>query len=615
MSIDPSEQSDADLWATYDAQQAKARPEPDLRPARLAFYGRCSTEDNQDPETSRRWQLENARNLMALVDPGAEIVAEFFDIGHSRSLPWKRRPEAQRLLDELENPARAWDAIVVGEGKRCWFGAQFTDVSPIVTNRGVDIFVPELGGRYDPKNSAHYTLMTVTGGMSLAERQSVQERVRAAMQVQVQQEGRFQGGRPPYGYIAVPYAPHPNPRKAAEGFRLKRLESDPAASPIVQRIFSEVLEGRSLRQIARSLNTEGVPCPSAHDPNRNTHRPQNGWQVSSLRAIIANQRYTGFATFGAFKKSETLLDPTDPSWGSKTRMVRNDAPLIRSNERAHEALVSVAEWQRAQQILSRRSAGGLAQMAARERTATQSKAFYALKGMIRCAACGRKLQADRYNRGSDDPLRPRFVRYRCRSRDLLEGSNTAHNHPAGVELKQAELLELLSGWLGTLFAPENRESTTNALIAGLDVPSIAEVRADRDRQRLADIETRIANLLNLAEAGVDTASLAPRLTALNAEASTLRDSIQATPTKRAPISPSEVRALVDEFAESAAEVFGADANPEHLYAFFKALGLELIYDHAEQVIHAQLNLLPEMSQPHTAAEAAGGASVRVRGGT
>ncbi|MGW1169958.1 hypothetical protein [Streptomyces sp. NPDC002550] len=57
---------------------------------RFAFAGRCSTEDLQDPEASRNWQLTRAR---ALIEPaGGQIVAEYFDIGHSRSLPWQRRP-------------------------------------------------------------------------------------------------------------------------------------------------------------------------------------------------------------------------------------------------------------------------------------------------------------------------------------------------------------------------------------------------------------------------------------------------------------------------------------------------------------------------------------------
>jgi hypothetical protein len=34
--------------------------DPEQAVGELAFYGRCSTEDNQDPETSRGWQRNNA---------------------------------------------------------------------------------------------------------------------------------------------------------------------------------------------------------------------------------------------------------------------------------------------------------------------------------------------------------------------------------------------------------------------------------------------------------------------------------------------------------------------------------------------------------------------------
>lgn len=50
---------------------------------RFAFCGRVSTEDQQDPEASRNWQLARAR---ALTERHGEIVAEFFDIGQSRSI-------------------------------------------------------------------------------------------------------------------------------------------------------------------------------------------------------------------------------------------------------------------------------------------------------------------------------------------------------------------------------------------------------------------------------------------------------------------------------------------------------------------------------------------------
>src|ERR1035438_5394623 len=55
----------------------------------FAFYGRVATEDQQDPTSSRLWQLPRSE---ALILPHGRVVREFFDIGQSRSLPWKRRP-------------------------------------------------------------------------------------------------------------------------------------------------------------------------------------------------------------------------------------------------------------------------------------------------------------------------------------------------------------------------------------------------------------------------------------------------------------------------------------------------------------------------------------------
>lgn len=81
----------------------------------VAFYGRCSTEDNQDPETSRAWQVGNAEKFVGPL--GGMVVAEYFDIGQSRSVPWDRRTEAGRLMAALKNPNRGWHAMVGGEAR------------------------------------------------------------------------------------------------------------------------------------------------------------------------------------------------------------------------------------------------------------------------------------------------------------------------------------------------------------------------------------------------------------------------------------------------------------------------------------------------------------------
>jgi site-specific DNA recombinase len=60
---------------------------------RFAFYGRVSTEDWQDPVPSRARQRQQAGVLVA---GHGMMVAEFFDCGESRTLPWPRRPQASR---------------------------------------------------------------------------------------------------------------------------------------------------------------------------------------------------------------------------------------------------------------------------------------------------------------------------------------------------------------------------------------------------------------------------------------------------------------------------------------------------------------------------------------
>ncbi|HXT92809.1 MAG TPA: hypothetical protein VN714_26535 [Trebonia sp.] len=52
---------------------------------RFAFYGRVSTEAQQDPESSRSWQLTRSRALIEA--RGGAITTEFFDVDKSRPTP------------------------------------------------------------------------------------------------------------------------------------------------------------------------------------------------------------------------------------------------------------------------------------------------------------------------------------------------------------------------------------------------------------------------------------------------------------------------------------------------------------------------------------------------
>lgn len=197
----------------------------------LAFYGRCSTEDTQDPAASRAWQVRRARDL---VEPlGHRIVTEYFDVGESRSIPWKRRPEASRLLQDLTSSTRAFDGVVVGEPQRAFYGNQFGLTFPLLTHHGIALWVPEVGGQVDPDSEAHEIVMGLFGGMAKGERNRVKTRTKTWMHELAATTDRYLGGRPRYGYTLADAGPHPNRSKAAAGQRAHRLKPDPVTAPHV----------------------------------------------------------------------------------------------------------------------------------------------------------------------------------------------------------------------------------------------------------------------------------------------------------------------------------------------------------------------------------------------
>ena len=160
---------------------------------RFAFYGRVSTEDWQDPATSRARQREQAE---ALVRGYGVIVAEFFDAGQSRSVAWGRRPQAAALLAQLADPGRGWEAVVIGEYERAFYGSQYASVAPLLEHYGVQLWMPEAGGMVDYTCEHDEHAMTVLGLSSKREVTRTSIRVRTAMAVQTRSRaGTWAAGR------------------------------------------------------------------------------------------------------------------------------------------------------------------------------------------------------------------------------------------------------------------------------------------------------------------------------------------------------------------------------------------------------------------------------------
>lgn len=526
---------------------------------RFAFYGRVSTEDQQDPQASRSWQLARATQL---IEPaGGAVVAEYFDIGQSRSLPWKRRPEATRLLADFAAPDRPFDAVVIGEPQRAFYGAQFGLTFPVFVHHGVELWVPEVGGAVDPGSEAHDLVMTLFGGMSKGERMRIKTRVKAAMSSQAAQ-GRFLGGRPPYGYQLADDGPHPNPSKAAAGQRAHRLEPDPATAPIVERIFRDYLAGMGLHAIAEALTLEGVPCPSAADPARNRHRRGTAWAKTAVRAILRNPRYTGRQVWNRQRRDEVLLDVDDVAAGHVSRLRWNDrADWVWSTEEAHPPLVSVEIFTRAQQ-----QAGAGAHRPA-ERKPRATPRTYLLRGLVYCGLCGRKMQGQ-YNHGR--------AHYRCKvGLDYpVDG-----DHPKSVYLREDRVVGPLDEWVAGLCDPASIDATVAAMAAEQGATSGDEAKAEGARRALADCDQREVKYRAALDAGADPAVVAGWLAELKGERlQAERDLASARPA--ATVSADQLRQLVEGLGDVASVL--AEAEPADRARAYAEFGVRLTYEPSDQ---------------------------------
>ncbi len=536
---------------------------------RFAFYGRVSTEDQQDPEASRQWQLARARNL---IEPtGHTIVAEFFDVGTSRSLPWKRRPRAAELLAALRNPRRGFDGVVIGEPQRAFYGNQFGLTFPLFEHFGVQLWIPEVGGAVDPGSDAHDLVMSLYGGMSKGERNRIKIRVRSAMAAQAATEGRFLGGRPPYGYRLADAGPHPNPSKAADGKRLHRLEPDPLTAPVVARIYREYLAGSGIYAIAEGLTRDRIPSPSAADPGRNPHRPGNAWTKSAVRVILTNPRYTGRQVWNRQRKTEILIDIEDIALGHETKMRWNPTQeWIYSTNRVHEPLVDDDTFD---QVQIRIAAGSRRPDVKSKPRA--SKRGYALSGLLFCGLCGRRMVGSFNNNRNH---------YRCTyAAEYADANSIAH--PRSLYIREDSIVELIDPWIARAFRPTNLRATLQAM-ADAQHTDTDQYRIAVAHEKITTCDTKLDRYRAALEAGTDPTLVQQWTTQVQAEKATAQAELRHL-TGRHTMTPEEINTVVEALAGIAAILRTAD--PIDKAEVYRQLGLKLTYKPSLHVIDAEAN--------------------------
>ena len=334
----------------------------DLVPA--ALYARVSS-DRQDVDLSVAAQLRALRDYAA--KNGYLVAREYVDEAESgRSA---NRPEFRRMLDEASKPEAPFREILV------WKFSRFTRkrehavaFKSMLRRRGIRVVsITEHADDSPTGKLMEAIIESVDEFYSENLAQEVMRGMREAAS-----RGFWISSRAPYGYNRV---------MVQDGVKKRpRLEVNDTEAVLVRRMFQMADSGKTLLDITKTLNREGISSPNG-----------KSWRKTTVYKLLTNEVYTGTVVWGANAKDK--------------------APPVRV-ENAFPALVSRDVFNRVVALLESR-----APVHSHPRRSASS---YLLSGIVKCRTCGKALSGQESKSGQ-------FAYYVCQS--LLKQGSGACDAP------------------------------------------------------------------------------------------------------------------------------------------------------------------------------------------
>lgn len=294
---------------------------------KVAIYIRLSKEDEKDDKEKDSESVTNQRNILLkfVKDNGYELVDIYIDDGYTGTN--FDRPEFKRMIKDIElgkinmvitkDLSRLGrDYITTGEYVEKWFPKH--NVRYISLLDGVDTML-------DTTNNEIAPFKAIINDMYSRDNS---KKIKAALKSK-QQEGKWVGGCAPFGYKV-----DPNDKN--------HLVINEKEAPIVRKIFSLALEGKSKNQIINQLFNEHIPTPSQiRNVNRAFKYSELGyWNTTTIRSILSNELYTGDMVQNRRSRISYKVRNIVPNDKSEWIVVPN----------THEPLISRKDFQEVQRI-------------------------------------------------------------------------------------------------------------------------------------------------------------------------------------------------------------------------------------------------------------------------
>lgn len=302
---------------------------------KVAIYARVSS-DKQDVDLSISAQLKALREYAK--NNGNEVVREFVDEAETGRTT--ARPAFREMISLARHPQKPFDIILVWKYSRFARSREDSIVYKAMLRKS-DVHVISINEPFDDTPTGRL-LEAIIESLDEFYSDNLGEEVTRGMRESAAR-GFYLSSKPPYGYQKVRF-------KDGEKEHTK-LEIDPNQAGIVTSIFHDVLNGKGLTEIAKSLNGKGIAAPRG-----------KGWGKTGIRIILANEAYAGIFVWG--RNSKRGLDPV---------RVENACP----------AIVSQAVFDKVQETIRGRAFKAIHPKRASSR--------FLLSGYTFCGHCGKAL--------------------------------------------------------------------------------------------------------------------------------------------------------------------------------------------------------------------------------
>ncbi|MQA02173.1 MAG: recombinase [Streptosporangiales bacterium] len=452
---------------------------------RVAFLGRTSTEDQQDPRQSLMRQLHSCKSA---IPASWVIVAHFYDVESGRmelaargrgenyerfDIPIARDGGVADLLEEASHPGRRFDVVICESISRVARRAfEGLSIERELDNAETPLFASNEPITLSGSRAQRVLQRRINQSVAEYEVLNILEQSWGGLCTHVREGWNI--GKPCYGYKAKTYR-HPNPSRADKGNTKTRLEPDGRKGETVTQIAMwRYHEQLGYGTIADRLNDDLETYPPP-EPTRKT-RARGAWSKTTVSEILRNPKYTGYQVYNRRASR------------SRRGKVNDPVKWVWSPEPAHEPLIP--KWMY-DKLAERRKARRGSREQADTSAHPQARRTYLFRGMVFCG-CGRRMFG---NHSRDRTY------YMCWPRGNNRGRPSAYpNHPKAVYLNERALLDAVSRFYADRVFGPDRQALLAADLAQVDDNAAEAREAERDRLRraLADVDRRQATILRQA---------------------------------------------------------------------------------------------------------------------